>query len=302
MAIPGACRLVLAGDSKQLPAFVANPNTKNFWPDCYLEKVMERRFPWLQLNMQYRMHDELYAHLIATVYKSLIHSAYLTSNPSPFLQKLLAQPTQLVTGGESYQLGSFLHFIDIAHGIQESEEAGSSWNMAEVDAIDALVRNLLRRSGVTKKDIGVMTGYKAQRKLLKKKAQQNGWADIFYIGTIDAFQGSQVPISCLSLVTTRGYRKSSVGPSIPSINFADVDFLATFMGDRARANVATSRQQEALYFVGQADFWFQSMAWKKRSLVMHDILRFMQNKAAELGRPDFVVRAQGWTPGYIGTL
>ena len=39
MAIPGACRLVLAGDSKQLPAFVANPTTKNFWPDCYLEKV-----------------------------------------------------------------------------------------------------------------------------------------------------------------------------------------------------------------------------------------------------------------------
>ena len=103
-------------------------------------------------------------------------------------------------------------------------------------------------------------------------------------------------------MTTRGYRKSSVGPSIPSISFADVDFLATFMGDRARANVATSRQQEALYFVGQANFWFQNMAWKKRSLVMHDILRFMQNKATELSRPDFVVRAQGWTPRYIETL
>ncbi|KAL8639179.1 MAG: hypothetical protein Q9226_008903, partial [Calogaya cf. arnoldii] len=227
MAIPGACRLVLAGDSKQLPAFVANPNTKNYWPDCYLERIMERGFPWVELNVQYRMHDQLYAHLIACVYKSPIASHELTRDPSPFLKQLLARPTQVVFRGESYKLESFLHFIDVADGKQESLEAGSSWNTAEIEAMDALVRGLLLR-GVAKKDIGVLIGYKEQRKLMRKKAQQNGWADIFYIGTIDAFQGSEAPIMCISLVSTRGY--------------------PTFMGDRARANVATSRQKEALYF------------------------------------------------------
>ena len=45
MAFPGAHRLVLAGDSKQLPAFVANPETKKWWPDCYLEKVRRPIIP-----------------------------------------------------------------------------------------------------------------------------------------------------------------------------------------------------------------------------------------------------------------
>lgn len=159
------------------------------------------------------MYDELYAHLVACVYNMIIESHKKTANPSPFLRSLLEHPTQATTvGGKTYELKSFLHFIDVEHGQQESEEAGSSWNTAEIDVVDAVVRGLLARPGIEKGDICIITGYKAQRKLLKKAARDNGWevwVDI-EIGTIDSTQGSQAKIVVLSLVTTHGLRKSSL--------------------------------------------------------------------------------------------
>lgn len=41
--------------------------------------------------------------------------------------------------------------------------------------MDTLVRDLLGRPSVEKEDIMVIVGYKEQRKLLKKKARDNGW-------------------------------------------------------------------------------------------------------------------------------
>ena len=143
--------------------------------ETHTVQIMGREFPWLQLNVQHRMHDELYAHLIACVYKSDIDSRYSTNNPSPFLQNLLAHPTQVIAGSNYYELRSFLHFIDVEHGKQESEEGASSWNTLEVNAVDALVKALIERPGIEKGSIGVLTGYRAQKKLLRRKARDNGW-------------------------------------------------------------------------------------------------------------------------------
>ncbi|KAL8894085.1 MAG: hypothetical protein Q9192_004631 [Flavoplaca navasiana] len=271
-----ATQILLAGDPRQLSGLIMNKETRSLWPDSFLLQFMQNGFPWIMLDEQYRMHDELYAHLIASVYNAMIGSKYLTANPSPFLRSLLEYPTQVTTAtGDSYVLNSFLHFIDVEDGQQESKEAGSSWNDAEIEVMDALVRGLLGRPGVGKGDIMVIVGYKEQKKLLKKKAKDNGWliwVDIKWIGTIDSTQGSQAKIVCLGLVTTHG--------------------LPHFMGDGPRANVATSRQQEALYIVGKRDFWFRQLTFSKRKLVMHDILAFMDKTAAEKGR-SFVVSKQG---------
>ncbi len=51
---------------------------------------------------------------------------------------------------------------------------------------------------------------------------------------------------------------------------------AGFIGKRQRANVATSRQKEALFIVGKASFWFSRVADSK--IWMHDILRSMYQK------------------------
>ncbi|KAL8716846.1 MAG: hypothetical protein Q9225_005861 [Loekoesia sp. 1 TL-2023] len=264
MAFPDAQRLALCGDPFQLPALVLAQETKRIWPACYLEKIMERNYPLVMLNVQYRMHDQLYAHLI-----------YLTSNPSEFLQNLLERPTQFSTLHGTYILRSFLHFLDVPEGQQESFERGSSWNTAEIDVVDGLVKALLAR-GIARLDICVMTGYSAQRKLLWQKAKDNGWTNIKFIGSVDSSQGSQCRVVILSLVTTRG--------------------MPAFMGDRPRANVGTSRQREAVYFVGQFKFWSNVPVYKKRATVMHSIMKHMDGSSIQKDRPPFVVQRQASAP------
>ncbi|KAL8963379.1 MAG: hypothetical protein Q9193_000352 [Seirophora villosa] len=260
MALPTAKRLVLAGDPYQLPPFVLSVGAKEVWVPSYLDDIIARGYPSEMINMQYRMHDELYAHLINIIYKKPIGSFRKTSDGSPFLQTLLRQPILAAARpGEVYKLRSFLHFLNVDHGVQVREDSGSSCNQQEADVVDSLVRTLVTRDGIDKKDIGVMTGYKAQKKLLWLKASANGWADVSFIGTIDSAQGSQYKIVVLSLVTTGG--------------------LPKFMGDSHRANVATSRQQEALYLVGHYPYWKQIPlvrgAWKFNKSAMHKIVADM---------------------------
>ncbi|KAL8763536.1 MAG: hypothetical protein Q9184_000662 [Pyrenodesmia sp. 2 TL-2023] len=68
--------------------------------------------------------------------------------------------------------------------------------------------------------------------------------------------------------------------------------IADFMGDLSRANVGTSRQQEALYIIGQHSYWFSDIKYKKVSTVLHQILKHMQESRVSSGRPPFMVHKQ----------
>ncbi|KAL8922926.1 MAG: hypothetical protein Q9208_004888 [Pyrenodesmia sp. 3 TL-2023] len=274
MSFVSAKRLTLGGDPNQLGPYIKSQKAKNAWPEIYLKAMVKRNYPSRMLNVQYRMHDRLYAHLPVCVYKGkTINSARLTSDPTPFLRDLLSRPTQATTqDGEAYVLNNFLHFVNV-DGVQVKEPNNSSVNAKEAHVVDALVQALISR-GIAKAHIGVMTGYKSQRKLLRSLAKEHDWEDIKIIATIDASQGSQFKIVIMSLVSTQGYPH--------------------FLGERSRANVGTSRQQEALYFVGQEKFWWTRPMVGGREYnrkVMHDILRFMADSAQEAGE-SFVINPQ----------
>lgn len=160
------------------------------------------------IKVQYRMHDKLYAHLVKVIYKKPIDSTRKSSDDSPYLKPSSAKPVEaLARPGEVYELRSFLHFLNVDHGIQVREQSGSSSNQQEADVVDSLVQTLVARDGIKKKDIEVTTGYTDQRRLLWTKAVANGRADVNSIGTIDSSQRSQYKIVILSLVTTDGFRK-----------------------------------------------------------------------------------------------
>lgn len=106
---------------------------------------MDRKFPTVVLKRQYRMHDCLYAATAAVVYKIAIASKKLTSEPSAFLRRLLASPI-IVNGPQaSYELPSYCHFLDVAHGVEETGEGSSSFNQAEIEVVSSLVLSLLDR-------------------------------------------------------------------------------------------------------------------------------------------------------------
>lgn len=271
MTFLAAKRLVLAGDHKQLAALLLTQKAKDHWAQSFLQRLVEQyRWPCVLLDIQYRMHDALYNHLIKHVYHHEIHSNYATAVPSSFLKELLSSMPLLVSNTrQTWKIESFMHFIDV-HGEQITRPNSSSSNLAEAEYISAHVQSLLA-IGRSKGSICVMTGYTDQLKLLRRTADRDGWGDIRAIMTIDSSQGSECEIIIVSMVATNSH--------------------ASFMGKLQRACVLSSRQKEAIYFVGLALQWFSPK--RTNGNLLHHILLTMRDRCKELGRPDFIVCAQG---------
>ncbi|KAL8878671.1 MAG: hypothetical protein Q9198_003572 [Flavoplaca austrocitrina] len=145
MTFRDAARLILAGDPLQLSGLLLDTKTRSLWKKSYLQDIMDRKFPRVILGKQYRMHDCLYAATAAVIYKIRIIADKLTSNPSAFRRRLLASPITVNVPQASYELRSFLHFLDVPHGVQELSDGSSSFNQAEVEVVNSLVLSLLDR-------------------------------------------------------------------------------------------------------------------------------------------------------------
>ena len=252
-------RLILAGDPYQLDAFMLSETAKKTWPKSLLKAIIDLGWPCGYLNKQYRMPEELYRHLNTVIYESkgTISSAFSFSNPNAHCTSVLqALPLSFVVNNQKrFTLTTCLQFVDVADGVQQKIEAGSSSNFKELETVEAMVMAFLAK-GFTPADIAVVTGYARQKKLFMLRAQENGWSQVRQVLTVDSCQGDEYKIVILSLVTTKG---NSSG----------------FMSLMNRANVATSRQQGALYLVGQFEYW--STVNKKQASTMQQIVTAMIN-------------------------
>jgi superfamily I DNA and/or RNA helicase len=106
-------------------------------------------------------------------------------------------------------------------------------NAAEVDAVDELVRRYLREYAIPAKAIGVVSPFRAQVVLLRKRLQDTGVT----VDTIERFQGGERDIMILSLVRSRG---------------------GTFVFDDRRFNVAITRARRKLVFVAHPELFTNS--------------------------------------------
>ena len=88
------------------------------------------------------------------------------------------------------------------------------------------------------KDIGIITGYSAQKDLIKKAIKARQFDDIakININTLDAFQGRENDIIIYSTVRTN----NSIG----------------FQKEKERVNVAFSRARKLLIICGDMDFFY----------------------------------------------
>ena len=257
-------RIVLCGDNRQLgPSLFSDIGKSTFGNPTWMTSLIKGKFPVTTLNVQYRSHNELYAPTSLVFYGDQVKSHHLTSEPRPFLQKIIAAlPIVMDVGDVRYQIDSWRGFIDVSDGVAVTNNGGSSCNAQEAEAVSALVKAWLALPFITMGDIAVITGYRAQVKLLKELALRDDWSGVSVstspeesilavkntnspvlaplIRTIDSSQGAEYPIVILSLVRTHG------DPG--------------FMGELERANVSTSRAEEGIYFVGKYAFWAQQRA------------------------------------------
>lgn len=84
----------------------------------------------------------------------------------------------------------------------------SLFNAKEADAVIEFIKTLLKNDGISRvplkqSDIGVVTPYKLQCKVIGRACRQNGFDDVT-IGTAEVFQGQERPVMIVSTVRTGG--------------------------------------------------------------------------------------------------
>ena len=226
IAINRAQRVVLAGDHRQLPPTVLSAEAQRQGyavslferlADAQGERVLKR------LDTQYRMHAAIMD------FSSLeFYEAELAAHASVAGHRLCDLP-----GVQACPITeSPLEFIDTAGAGYEEElepDGQSRLNRREAELVVHKVRAMLD-AGVRATQIGVITPYAAQARLLREKLP----IDELEIDTVDGSQGREKEAIVISLV--RSNDSGEIG----------------FLSDLRRTNVAMTRARRKLRMIGDS--------------------------------------------------
>ncbi len=143
----------------------------------------------------------------------------------------------------------------------EKEPKGGSYNNPTENQI---IKNILRRlnslENASSLDIGIITGYRAQKNLIKKSVINSGFEHIgkIDVNTLDAFQGRENDVIIYSTVRT----KRSIG----------------FQKEKERTNVAFSRAKKLLIICGDIDFFY---SWDDEDHKFPQIIDYIKEHSDE---------------------
>jgi hypothetical protein len=255
-----AKKVILIGDHYQLPPTydrklieaINNDNEeslKSFDKDFLAKSFFENLFEQLpssnksMLTEQFRMPND-----IGTLISELFYEKKLKNGLN-------------MSSIDSFNEVTPIEWIDIK-GKQEKKKGGtSSYNLKEVDKIYLLIKDIDNKLQKIKriKNIAVITPYSEQKKKIRNKLNKLQLTNIstLKIDTIDAFQGEEAQIVIYSTVRTYGN--------------------LSFLIDRKRLNVAISRTQENLIFVGDKRF-LKNAKIKRRRNLFSEIISIIANK------------------------
>ncbi|HEY2839180.1 MAG TPA: AAA domain-containing protein [Pirellulales bacterium] len=226
IAIARADRVVLAGDHLQLPPTVLSIEAARQGYDRSLfERLAEMDGGVLlrRLDVQYRMHAAIMGFSSQEFY-----DAELAAHPSVESHLL----SGLLGVASAASTDSPLEFVDTAGaGFDESLEPDgqSRLNRREAELVVSKL-NALLAAGVQASQIGVITPYAAQARLLREKLPDGE----LEIDTVDGFQGREKEAIVISLV--RSNDEGEIG----------------FLSDLRRTNVAMTRARRKLLMIGDS--------------------------------------------------
>ena len=234
VSIIRAKKIILVGDQNQLPAF----------SDERISPTIAK----LTKNPQFRLFDVLFESLPET-HKQVLTTQYrMISNIGNLISHVFYGDT-IETGIEDnlrqhelsrYKGKSIVWFNTSgnARRHQKKVKGGSFINEEEKRIIQIILQDLNTSGELEGKDIGIITGYSAQKDLIKKAIKARQFDDIakININTLDAFQGRENDIIIYSTVRTN----NSIG----------------FQKEKERVNVAFSRARKLLIICGDMDFFY----------------------------------------------
>ncbi len=246
-------KIVLVGDHKQLPPMIdedllADMAKKNNYSEGEIEHLEECLFKELfekapsnmksMLRTQYRMHD-----VIMDCINQFYDDGLMSGLVNPDKERAHRCHGDLI---ESHNHALWVD-TPIAPFAEEKKKHGkSSYNELEIkiicEILDKIANNFRKnRIGNEKKEVGIITFYRAQYHLLNERLksirQKHNDVLILRVGTVDRFQGMERPVVIVSLV--RNNTRRDIG----------------FAKKPERINVAFSRAQELLVIVGCSELF-----------------------------------------------
>ena len=229
IAIQKADRVILAGDHKQLPPTIKSPKALSGELDHTLMQQIAENKPSVVslLTTQYRMCEE-----IMQFSNQMFYDGKLTSAPSVKYRSILDWDTAM----EWIDAGEEAHI--------EEADGDSKTNPSEARLTVETLKNYLERIGkdrilYEKMDVGIISPYKGQvrllKSLIKKDAYWKPYRQLLTINTVDGFQGQERDIVLVSMV--RSNAEGQVG----------------FLRDLRRMNVAITRARMKLILIGNQE-------------------------------------------------
>jgi len=233
LSILNSKKIILVGDHYQLPPF----------SDSNLSPLANE----LTTNPEYKLFDLLHNNLPDSHKQTLKCQYRMIKNIGDMISHVFYDDT-ISTGIEDryrkHEISKYNDYSIVWNDTSElkdhnekKEKSGSFSNQTECDIIIKSLSELAGLENANTFDIGVITGYKAQKNLIKKMAINANLMNKFKfldINTVDAFQGRENDIIFFSTVRT----EKSIG----------------FQKEKERVNVAFSRAKKLLIICGDLEF------------------------------------------------
>ena len=226
-----ADRLILAGDHRQLPPTIKNPEAACAGlADTLMQVVAEEKPECVSmLKVQYRMNDD-----IARFSSKMFYDGQIVSAPEVKNRGILDFDTPVSwidTSGTDFRE----EFVGESYGRINRAEAELTVNSLK-SYIEEIGKRCLLEENI---DIGVISPYKAQVQLLRRMFGRDAFfkpfRNLVTVNTVDGFQGQERDIIVISLV--RANEEGNIG----------------FLSDIRRMNVAITRARMKLFILGNPD-------------------------------------------------
>lgn len=252
--------VILVGDHKQLPHYIesdfknrfeANSSkyqnyskdllSKSLFAVLYenLEKAYEEgRIKYkrtIRLDTQFRMHPQIGDFISKEFYDGGVLNGEGTENK--------------VNDYNVFSKTQHVAWLDVSpyknnNGPDQKDDRGTSFvRISEVKRIIDFIKELVAKNPGRALDIGIISYYDGQVRLLKKAIKDNFPTNVFEnieIGTVDSFQGKEFDITIVSCVRSNKYPDAS--KSLGFIHRSD-----------SRINVSLSRSKRLLVVVGDSE-------------------------------------------------
>jgi len=236
--VRGARQVILVGDHKQLPPTVISRRAEDGGLNRSLfERLINSGVPAHMLEIQYRMHPTIRDFPSGRFYDGRLEdSADALSRTAP--------------AGVSWpDWDNPVAFVPV-EGAEIVDEMGSSRsNMDEAATVVQMVTEILDAMELSSGDIGVISPYAGQVRLLKTLFEQSGGTsegERFHgleVKTVDGFQGREKELIIIS--TVRSNEQGTVG----------------FLKDKRRLNVAMTRAKRGLLVIGDSKTLRHDPSW-----------------------------------------